>query len=283
MSSASAFKTGQVALSDGVRLSYIEAGTGKPLVMVPGWSQTAIEFKHQLEGLSSRYRVVAFDPRGQGESDKPDYGYRLSRLAMDLREVLDALGLDEVTLLGHSLGASTIWCFWELFGAYRVSRFVFVDQPPYFVERPYAVDPVWQGAPASVALAALNQTVRDLAGPNGSEVTRAMLASMVSPEMPKNDLDWLVKMNLRMPRGYAARMLYNGAISDWRDTIPRITLPTLIVSGRASHIPWQSQVWINQQIAGSKLMFMEAGERGRHFMFLENPDRFNQLIADYLG
>ena len=83
--------TGQVALSDGVRLSYIEAGSGKPLVMVPGWSQTAIEFKHQLEGLSSRYRVIAFDPRGQGESDKPDHGYRLSRLAMDLREVLDAL------------------------------------------------------------------------------------------------------------------------------------------------------------------------------------------------
>jgi len=283
MSASSAFKSGEVALSDGVRLSYIEAGSGKPLLMVPGWSQTAIEFKHQLSGLSRRYRVIAFDPRGQGESDKPDHGYHLSRLAMDLREVLDALALDDVTLLGHSLGATTIWCFWDMFGAYRTSSFIFVDQPPFFVERPYAVDPAWQGAPASVALDELRQAVRDLAGPNGAAVTRTMLAAMVSPQMPAREFDWLVEMNLRMPRRYAARMLYNGAMSDWRDTIPRIALPTLIVSGRASHIPWQSQVWIHQQISGSKIVFMEATERGRHFMFLENPDRFNQVIAEHLG
>jgi non-heme chloroperoxidase len=283
MSGASAFKTGEVTLSDGVRLSYLEAGAGKPVVMVPGWSQTALEFKHQLSGLSGRYRVIAFDPRGQGKSDKPDHGYHLSRLAMDLREVLDVLDLDEVTLLGHSLGATTIWCFWDMFGAYRAGRFVFVDQPPFFVERPYAVGPAWQSAPASVTLDDLRQTVRDLAGPHGAEATRAMLATMVSPEMRKGEFDWLVEMNLRMPRSYAARMLYNGAMSDWRDTIPRIALPALIVSGRGSHIPWQSQVWIHEQIAGSKIVFMEAAERGRHFMFLENPERFNQLIADYLG
>jgi non-heme chloroperoxidase len=68
-----------VTLSDGVRLSYIEAGTGKPVVMVPGWSQMAIEFKHQLSGLSGRYRVIAFDPRGQGESRQA--GSRLSSVA----------------------------------------------------------------------------------------------------------------------------------------------------------------------------------------------------------
>jgi non-heme chloroperoxidase len=109
-----------------------------------------------------------------------------------------------------------------------------------------------------------------------------MLAAMVSPQMPACEFDWLVEMNLRMPRHHAARMLYNGARGDWRDTISRIALPTLIVLGRASH-PWQSQVWIHQQISGSKIVFMEAGELGRHFMFLENPDRFNQLIVDDLG
>jgi pimeloyl-ACP methyl ester carboxylesterase len=66
MSASAAFKSGQVALSDGVRLSYLEAGSGKPLVMVPGWSRTAIEFKHQLAGLSGRTRVITYDPRGQG-------------------------------------------------------------------------------------------------------------------------------------------------------------------------------------------------------------------------
>ena len=50
--------------------------------MIPGWSQSAALFKYQLEGLSDRYRVIAVDVRGHGESDKPKHGYRMGRLAM---------------------------------------------------------------------------------------------------------------------------------------------------------------------------------------------------------
>ena len=64
--------------ADGTKLSYLEAGAGKTLLMVPGWSQTAEQFKHQLEGLSDKYRVIALDMRGHGDSDKPTFGYRIS-------------------------------------------------------------------------------------------------------------------------------------------------------------------------------------------------------------
>ncbi len=57
----------------------------------------------------------------------------------------------------------------------------------------------------------------------------------------------------------------------------------LIVSGRGSHVPWRTQVWIHEQISGSQIAFVEAEERGSHFMFMENPARFNQLVANYLG
>jgi non-heme chloroperoxidase len=277
------FKSGQIALKDGVRLAYLEAGQGAPLLMVPGWSQTAIQFKHQLTGLSDRYRVIAFDPRGHGESDKPDHGYHLARMAMDLREVIDALDLDGAAVLGHSLGATTIWCFWDLFGGHRASKFIFVDQPPYFVERPYAVELAWERAPASLTMDQLRDTTRDIGGPNGAEATRTLLAGMVSPEMTKADFDWLVERNLRLPRGYAARLLYNGASSDWRGTIPHIGLPTLIISGRGSITPWQSQLWIHEQIPGSQIAFVEAKDRGQHFMFMENPEEFNRIVAGYLA
>ncbi len=62
---------GYFTANDGARIHYMEAGTGKPLVLIPGWSQTAAQFKHQLEGLSDRYHVIALDMRGHGESDKP--------------------------------------------------------------------------------------------------------------------------------------------------------------------------------------------------------------------
>src|SRR5205814_8790522 len=56
--SAADSKEGSFTTSDGVRLHYIEAGSGDGLVMIPGWSQSAAQFKHQLSGLSDRYRVI---------------------------------------------------------------------------------------------------------------------------------------------------------------------------------------------------------------------------------
>jgi hypothetical protein len=72
------------ATNDGVKLHYLEAGSGSPLVMIPGWSQSAMEFKYQLTGLSDKYHVYALDMRGHGESAKPNHGYRIQRLSADV-------------------------------------------------------------------------------------------------------------------------------------------------------------------------------------------------------
>ena len=114
---AGAGDVGQVTTSDGVRLRYVEAGAGKPILMIPGWSQTAEQFKHQVEGLSARYRVIAVDMRGHGESDKPEFGYKISRLAKDVHDMIQALDLEEVNILGHSMGCSVIWNYYDMFGA----------------------------------------------------------------------------------------------------------------------------------------------------------------------
>jgi non-heme chloroperoxidase len=77
--------------------------------------------------------------------------------------------------------------------------------------------------------------------------------------------------------------MYNHWHMDWRDLIPRINLPTLIISGRASMIPWKSQAWIHRQIKGSQFEVFEEAEGGQHFMFIENPEKFNRMIMKYLG
>jgi pimeloyl-ACP methyl ester carboxylesterase len=66
--------------SDGVQLSYIRQGTGRPIVLIHGWSQCAEEFKHQIEPLSARYDVIALDQRSHGESQKVSYGLSSSLL-----------------------------------------------------------------------------------------------------------------------------------------------------------------------------------------------------------
>ncbi len=68
-------------LSDGTRLGYLDLGTGDPIVMLAGWSQSVGQYKHQFEALRRDHRVVAMDWRGHGRSDKPDGGYRVVRFA----------------------------------------------------------------------------------------------------------------------------------------------------------------------------------------------------------
>jgi non-heme chloroperoxidase len=78
-------------------------------------------------------------------------------------------------------------------------------------------------------------------------------------------------------------LFYDHCHTDWRDLMPRINLPTLIISGRASPLPWKSQEWIHHQIKGSQFEVFEESEGGQHFMFIENPEKFNRLVMEYLG
>ena len=252
---------GSVVTNDGVTLRYDEAGSGKPLVCIPGWSQTAAQWKHQVSGLSDRYRVIAVDMRGHGESTKPDHGYTIQRLAKDVQDLLVALNLTDVT----------------------VAKLVLVDQMPMIT-----ADPAWSpeekdDAGAIFDPTSLYATIDKLAGPEGAKTTGGFIGAMFTKTYPRDDLAWVVTQNLKMPREYAAALLLNHSSQDWRRLIPRITVPTLVVGGRVSVVPWKSQVWVHNQIRGSRLEIFEENEGGNHFMFMENPEKFNRVVREFIG
>ncbi|MFF3945849.1 alpha/beta fold hydrolase [Streptomyces sp. NPDC001902] len=123
-------RAGEVVTNDGVRLRYTEAGAGEPLVLVPGFAQSAAEFGPQIDGLSDRRRVIAPDHRGHGRSARPAHGHRIARLAMDLDNLLEALALRDVTLLAPSMGCPVVWSYWDLFGGERIARLVMSTSRP---------------------------------------------------------------------------------------------------------------------------------------------------------
>ena len=129
-------KARQIAISNGLALNALEAGSGQPLIMIPGWSQTAAEFGLNIDALSEGRHVIALDMRGHGDSPKPGGGYRIQRLAQDLAEVIAALGFNQVDLLGHSMGSSIIWSYLDLHGPARLRKLVIVDQAPMATAMP---------------------------------------------------------------------------------------------------------------------------------------------------
>ena len=272
-----------VVIQSGVRLHWLEAGSGRPLVMIPAWSQTAATFRHQFDALSEVRRVMALDMRGHGESSKPEGGYRIGRLAIDLAEFLDVVGLDDVDLLGHSMGCAVIWSYFDLFGGSKVSQFVNVDQSRRMTGRPD-----WSEEECRIR-GCLFWDVDDVDAylktfPSVADVESKAdaMAGMFTTEIPRGELEWIAAENLKMPRPAAADLQYDNALSDWTTAIQAIDVPTLVVSGKASFFSTESQQWIADQIPGAEHVVFEADEGGSHFMFWENPDKFNAVLTDFL-
>jgi len=269
--------------SDGVQLSYIRQGSGRPIVLIHGWSQCAEEFKHQIEPLGALYDVIALDQRSHGESQKVSYGLKISRLSKDLYELLSELDLSDVALLGHSMGASVIWSYIDLFGPERLSKIILVDQSPFLTLNPHWAQQELEDSGAFVTAQQSFDAVAVLRGEEAEQEIRQMIDEMLTKHAKSEIREWIVQCNLKMPRDLAATLAYNHNHTDWRDLIPRIKLPTLIISGRTSKIPWKSQDWIHRQIQGSQFEVFEEAEGGNHFMFTENPEKFNRLVMEYLS
>jgi len=272
-----------VTVDGNVKLNYLEAGTGKTLVLVPGWSQTAEQFKFQLQGLAANYRVIAFDMRGHGDSDKPGRGYRIQRLAQDLYEAMAKLDLKDVTLLGHSMGCSVIWCYLDMAGPQRIARLVFCDQASFLTTNPNWSAQQLGDYGSIFTPASVSATAAALTGPDGVAATVGFLKSMVTAAMPAEQFQWIVDLNLKMPRLAAAQLLYNHCHQDWRDVLPRIKLPSLFIGGKASLVPFSCMAWEATQVPGAQLAIFEVAELGSHFMFVENPARFNALLRTFIG
>ncbi|QJD81501.1 alpha/beta fold hydrolase [Spirosoma rhododendri] len=96
--------TNQYATLNGVRLHYVEGGTGTPLVCLPGWPQTWFSYKPVALKLAKTYRVLIVDLRGMGSSEKPQSGYDKKTMAADIAALLEQLGLTKAYIMGHDIG-----------------------------------------------------------------------------------------------------------------------------------------------------------------------------------
>ena len=94
--------------SDGLWLYYEVTGEGRPIVLIPGFGEALTMWQYAVPVLSQRFQVVCLDPRGHGRSMKAAGNNRQKRMAQDIRELIDHLGLEDVLLVGHSLGGAIV-------------------------------------------------------------------------------------------------------------------------------------------------------------------------------
>ena len=196
-----------IRTKDGVRLSFLEGGEGHPVLMLSGWSQTAALYGRQFDDFCRIARVIALDHRGHGESDKPDHGYRVQRLAKDVFELVDALQLDQPDVLAHSMGAAVLWSYLSLFGAERpLRRLILVDEPSALLARPDWSEKEREEAGAIIpgldALAGFVAKIRDSDQP---QTVAEILRPMFTAAIDETELLDIARENLKLPRDHVRR------------------------------------------------------------------------------
>ena len=254
----------QFFTSDGVRLHVIDQGppTAQTIVFVPGWTMPAWIFGPQIEAFSRRYHVVALDPRGQGDSDVPAYGYDYRRRGQDVAELIAALGNRPVLLVGWSLGVLDSLAYVQQYGDRAVAGLVLIDNS--VGEEPA---PVASRGPPGPRAPRLSR----------EETMRRFVASMFRRPPGGAYLDQLTDTALRTPPGPAAQLLnYQVPRSFWRDAVYSVRKPVLYVV-RPRFAAQAANLAANDPLAETAV-FESAG----HALFVDEAARFNNLMSDFI-
>jgi non-heme chloroperoxidase len=260
---AAPVKDGSFTTSDGVKLHYLESGTGSTILFVPGWTMPAEIWQPQIEYFSKKYHVVAVDPRSQGASDKPAEGNYPGRRAQDYKELIDHLGGSPVVLVGWSLAVHEALTYVEMFGTYKLSGLVLVDLNVYTPstqeerDRRYAMLHNFQA--------------------DRKQFAATFVRGMYHKPQPEQYLESVTAASLKTPTNSAVAMLAELAVkNDLRPALPKIKIPVLAAMTENNR---SSAELITSSVPGSQAeVFEDAG----HCLFVDDADRFNTVLENFI-
>lgn len=259
--------------SDGINLFYEVSGQGKPVVLVHGWSQDHTAFAQQVEELSKKYKVVVYDHRGHGKSDRPEYGLTLNRFAVDLRELIDHLQLDNILLGGWSMGASTTFEYVKTYGVEKLSSVVLFDMTPKLINDDEWNMGLWHGnyflQDGLDDMTTMANNFEDFAKPFLKRAVPYFTEEMIKPALEAsltNTPHIMISMWLAM------------AYNDYRGILKNITVPTTIAYGVASTLySAQTAEYIHSQIPNSTVVPFD---KCTHMLVLENPAKATEVLLN---
>ncbi len=273
----------RTAILNGHEFSYLDSGKGPALLFIHGLTGSQRNWAHLVDALDHDHRVLAPDLFGHGASAKVIGDYSLGAHAATLRDLLDMLGIDRVTLIGHSFGGGIAMQFSYLF--------------PERVERLVLVDSGGMGRDVSALLRAATLPGAELVLPvitsswvrGRVEAAARILTRGGWQASPETTEIWRGFTSLADTDTRRAFLATTRAVIDpggqtvtAHDHLPMaIQIPTLVVWGTKDRmIPAWHATTAHQAIAGSRVeLFVGAG----HFPHLDDPERFAEVLSDFMA
>lgn len=266
----------KIQVRDGTALEVRSVGNGPAIVFHPGFSETAEYWDGVVSHLMDDFQCVTFDPRGHGRSDKPGSDYTILELADDLSDLISALELSDVTVVGHSVGGAVgVTAASSESTAGTIGKLVLSSAAvPSLVRR----DDFPGMAPE--AHAELVGGIKH-AWPDVVANLRNMLYERHEPDAPT--VAWLSGKQLDFPAHLAARLMSNiGEINFSREELDRVNVPTLVIGAKNDKVTSiEAAEWLRDN--GPSDWQFATLENAGHGSMVDAPAEFAELIRTFVA
>ncbi|WP_442846325.1 alpha/beta fold hydrolase [Leeuwenhoekiella sp. H156] len=273
------FKTSSIENRENIKLYYEDYGTGDPVILIHGWPLSAQMWEYQTQVLvEAGHRVIAYDRRGFGRSDKPWSGYDYDTLAKDLNDLITGLDLENVTIVGFSMGGGEVSRYIGNYGTSKLKKAALVSSVAAFMlktdDNPDGVpQETFDGFKAAVRKDRLS-FLKDFGNnfvnydDNKDKISEAQVHfnwSIAAGASPKGTLDCITSFGT----------------TDFRADLEKFDIPTLIIHGDADQVvpikPSGEQA--ASIVKGSRYEVIKGAPHGLVFTHTEEV---NKILIDFL-
>ncbi len=257
-------------------------GAGRPVVLIHGWPLSGEAFADQVPALTAAgYRVITYDRRGFGRSDKPRSDYTYDSLTEDLHTLLGTLDLQDVTLVGFSMGGGEVARYFSLYGAERLRSVVFASAVPPFLlkgeDNPDGPLTKEQAESMTADLTADEQTFYD------GFTTQFFSVDgdgelMVSEQQRQQALALCLQADKKAALGCMEAF----GTTDFREDLPKVTVPALVLHGDSDGIvPLEgSGQRAHEMLPNSELHVITGAPHGAN---VSHAKEWNDALIDFLA
>ena len=256
-------------------------GEGRPVVLIHGWPLSGASWKEQVPALvDAGYRVITYDRRGFGESDKPLTGYDYDTFTDDLSGLLEALDVRDATLVGFSMGGGEVARYVAKYGEDRLRSVVFASAiPPKLMKTPDNPDGPLEASQAAQMTADLTKDedvfydgfMTQFFSANGDGNV------LISEEQRLEALTLCHQAS----KVAALQAMQAFGTTDFRDDLPLVTVPTLVIHGDSDGIvPFEGSGKRTHEAIPQSHLHVIAG--GPHGVNVSHADEFNDELLKFL-
>jgi len=262
---------------DGAKIYYQDQGEGQAILLVHGWMCSSKFWQKNVPELAKWFRVVTLDLRGHGNSSKALTGHAIKQYARDVREIIEHLGLQDIVLVGWSLGGPVILSYYQQYGrACRLKALGLVDATPF----PFSPAAWNSHALRNYNYDGMNATFADYAA-DPRKFAIAFTGRMFKQKPSDAEMSWVVAELLKTPTWIAEAVYSDFLMSDYTNSLPAIKLPVIVFaadSGVFCNGIAMGKTIASQVPQGTFIPFEDAG----HILFYEQPQKFNTALTVFI-